>query len=357
LILVFELLCLPAAWWLITTNVVYAVFIGGWNVVDRVAESAVILEAKSPPAEVFVFTAFWGIFGYFGFFGYVSRPDGWAIFRMLPRYHRELDSIDWRPRLLSMQMSYHKVFLHIVTPIYAGFMTLSFVIRVQLPEVSWGELFPLVTGASILMVVVMTTRARRSFLKVGVLKSLEELLYILDSKNSSNPDVRRWIYLPDTRREALYSVVVNLERMFRKSPYSFMGDLAEPRFLLFLAVVKKLRIHLASLNSLQLEFTESEERIVRLTYVALIETSNYEVSQELNGMVNAFGSDGMPCEGTEYLRRSRFMERVETVARMLDFGDKVYQSSRPLIALVIVGVLIALGVLDGQAILRFLGIQ
>jgi hypothetical protein len=356
-LLAVELLFLPMAWCLGISCVVYAVFLGGWNAVGRVADSAVILETRYPPVEVFIFTAFWGIFGYLGFFGYASKPDGWAVFRMLPRYHRELDSIDWRPRLLSMQMSFHKVFLHFVTPIYVGFLTLTFAIRVQVPGVRWSEFFLLVTGGSILLIFAVATRARRSFLKVGVLKSLEDLLYVLDSKKSSTPDVRNWIYLPTTRRNALYSIVVNIEHMLEKSPHSFIGDIAEPRYLLFQAVAKELRAHISSLNSLKSDLPEHEERIVRLTYIAMIETSNYAVSQKLNDAVKAFDAEGTPRGDLEYPRRSRFMERVEAMTRVLDFGDKIYQSSRPLIVLAVAGVLIALGYLGEETILRILGIE
>jgi hypothetical protein len=245
-------------------------------------------------------------------------------------------------------MSFHKVFLHFVTPIYVGFLTLTFAIRVQVPGVRWSEFFLLVTGGSILLIFAVATRARRSFLKVGVLKSLEDLLYVLDSKKSSTPDVRNWIYLP---------IVVNIEHMLEKSPHSFIGDIAEPRYLLFQAVAKELRAHISSLNSLKSDLPEHEERIVRLTYIAMIETSNYAVSQKLNDAVKAFDAEGTPRGDLEYPRRSRFMERVEAMTRVLDFGDKIYQSSRPLIVLAVAGVLIALGYLGEETILRILGIE
>lgn len=350
-------LFLPVGWWLVVSYVVFVIFKGGWSVVGLISDSLVTLETDSPPSEVLVFTALWGIFGYVGFFFYASNPDGWSILRMLPRYQRELGSIGWRPRLISMQMSYLNLFRNFVTPIYVGFMALDFALRVQVQGEPWGQEVLLLAIAAILLLFAVASRARRTFLKVGVLKSLEELLYMLDSKYSANPDSRSWIYLPSTRREALYAVVVNIELMTKKSPYSFIGDIAEPRYVLLRAIAKEFRNHIGSLNSLEADFPEMQERLVRLTYVAMIETENIGISYKLNEIVNAFDENGIPNEVAEYPRMSRFIERIEIATRILDFGDKIYQSSRLLIMLVVVGVLVALGSIGEGTILRILGIQ
>jgi hypothetical protein len=336
---------------------VYFAFSFGWYVVDFIAGSDVSFGNYDPAIDIFIFTFGWVTLGSTGYLIYVAHPRGLPFFRHLPGFHREEEKVRWRARLTSMQMSYHRLFLHWLTPMYVAGLALFFVVKVEIFDVRLGEFYPWgMFGAFGVAKVAALTR-RRQFLKVNVIRSLEDLLYILDSRKSDNPDPRYWIYFPVTRNEAIESLIFSIEKMVRKSPFSYISGIPNPGFVLFHGVARRMRKHLSGLSSLEAELPQIEEQILRLTYISVIDPNEAKARDELNELIECFDENGYPLDEIAYPSRSRFSGRIESVSRLLDFGDRIYQSSRPLIVAAIVVVLFAFGYINKETIIQMIGIQ
>lgn len=244
-----------------------------------------------------------------------------------------------------------------LTPIYVSILSASFAAKIEVSGIRLVENYAWVMLTAFVSVMVVTAPRRRRFLEVSVISSLEGVLYLLDSKRSDSPDVRYWIYLPASRNSVIYSVVSSIETMVQKSPSAYIGDIPNPNHVLLYKVARSLRDYLSSMNSLKVDLPQTEERILRLSYITIIDPNDERVRSELNILLGSFDNNGNRSSLDDYPSKSHLSGIIEASSKWLDFGDRVYRSSKPLVFAAIAICLFALGYINKETLIDIVGIN